>query len=114
MGVAIHDSEGDLNVCQLAVTDLTSQKRAENWLRKLIETTQDGVISIDRGGHIALFNPAAETMFGYSVAEVMGKRVNMLMPESYAGEHDSYIARYEQTGETAEAIGKIRAVTAPA
>ena len=110
-GVAIQDSEGNLNVCQIAITDITIRKRAENWLRKLIETTQDGVVSIDRGGHIALFNPAAETMFGYSVAEVIGKKVNMLMPEPYASEHDAYIARYEQTGET-RAIGKIRAVAA--
>ena len=110
-GVAIQDSEGNLNVCQVAMTDLTSQKRAENWLRKLIETTQDGVVSIDRSGQIALFNPAAEKMFEYSAAEVMGKKVNLLMAEPYAGEHDAYIARYEETGE-ARAIGKIRAVAA--
>ena len=110
-GVAIHDSEGNLNVCQLAMTDVTSQKRAENWLRKLIETAQDGVISIDRSGRIALFNPAAEKMFGYAAAEVMGKKVNLLMAEPYASEHDAYIVRYEQTGER-RAIGKIRAVAA--
>ena len=110
-GVAIQDSEGNLNVCQIAITNITSRKRAENWLRKLIETTQDGVVSIDRGGHIALFNFAAEKMFGYSAAEVTGKKVNILMAEPYAGEHDGYIARYEQTGE-ARVIGKIRAVAA--
>jgi PAS domain S-box-containing protein len=110
-GVAIQDSEGNLKVCQIAISDVTIQKRAENWLRKLIETAQDGVISIDHRGHIALFNPAAEKMFGYSAAEVMGKKVNLLMAEPYAGEHDGYIARYEQTGE-ARAIGKIRAVAA--
>ena len=110
-GVAIHDSEGNLRVCQIAMADVTSQKRAENWLRKLIETAQDGVISIDRTGHIALFNPAAEKMFGYSAAEVKGKKGNILMVEPYASEHDAYIARYEQTGER-RAIGKIRAVAA--
>jgi two-component system sensor kinase FixL len=93
------------------MTDLTSQKRAENWLRKLIETAQDGVISIDRSGRIALFNPAAEKMFGYAAAEVMEKKVNLLMAEPYASEHDAYIVRYEQTGER-RAIGKIRAVAA--
>ena len=110
-GVAIQDSEGNLKVCQIAMTDVTSQKRAENWLRKLIETAQDGVISIDHRGHIALFNPAAEKMFGYSAAEVMGKKVNLLMAEAYASEHDGYIDHYVQTGER-RAIGKIRAVSA--
>jgi PAS domain S-box-containing protein len=110
-GAAIQDGEGNSNVCKIAITDVTIRKRAENWLRKLIETTQDGVVSIDRSGHIALFNLTAEKMFGYSAAEVMGKKVNLIMAEPYAGEHDGYIARYEQTGE-GRAIGKIRTVAA--
>ena len=43
--------------------------------------------------------------------EVIGQKVNMLMAEPYATEHDEYIARYESTGE-ARAIGRIRTVTA--
>ncbi len=86
-------------------------QRAEAWLHSLVQTTQDAVISIDQHGRLILFNPAAERMFGYTQAEVMGQKVNMLMPEPYAREHDSYIAHYEQTGE-AHAIGRIRSVTA--
>ena len=86
-------------------------QRAEAWLHSLVQTTQDAVISIDQHGRIILFNPAAERMFGYTQAEVMGQKVNMLMPEPYAREHDSYIAHYERTGE-AHAIGRIRSVTA--
>ena len=86
-------------------------QRAETWLHSLIQTTQDAVISIDRQGYIILFNPAAERMFGYHQAEVMGQRVNFLMAEPYAREHDSYIEHYERTGE-AHAIGRIRSVTA--
>ena len=81
------------------------------WLERLIETTQDAIISIDRRGCIVLFNAAAEHVFGYSAAEIVGKKVNVLMAEPYATEHDGYIARYEHTGE-ARAIGRIRAVTA--
>lgn len=83
----------------------------ENWLRMLVETTQDGVVSIDRQARIVLFNPAAERMFGYTLAEVRGQKVNMLMADPYAQEHDSYIERYERTGEQ-RAIGRIRVVTA--
>ena len=49
--------------------------------------------------------------FGYSRDEIIGQKVNMLMAEPYATEHDEYIARYESTGE-ARAIGRIRTVTA--
>jgi PAS domain S-box-containing protein len=86
-------------------------RRGANWLERLIEATQDAVLSIDRQGRIVLFNPAAERIFGYMRAEVEGRKVNMLMAEPYATEHDGYIARYERTGE-ARAIGRIRTVTA--
>lgn len=86
-------------------------QRGEGWLRSLIEATQDAVLSIDRRGCIVLFNPSAERIFGYARSEVVGRKVNMLMAEPYASEHDGYIENYERTGE-ARAIGRIRSVTA--
>ena len=86
-------------------------RRNVTWLERLIGTTQDAVLSIDRQGRVVLFNPAAERIFGYTRDEVIGQKVNMLMAEPYATEHDEYIARYERTGE-ARAIGRIRTVTA--
>jgi two-component system, cell cycle sensor histidine kinase and response regulator CckA len=85
--------------------------RSDSWLRSLIATTQDAVVSIDRRGCVVLFNPAAERIFGYGAEEIAGKKVNQLMAEPYASEHDSYIVRYERTGE-ARAIGQIRTVIA--
>ncbi|HET7008703.1 MAG TPA: PAS domain S-box protein, partial [Candidatus Binatia bacterium] len=96
---------------QVIMRDLTEQRRAEAWVHSLIETTQDAVISIDRQARIVLFNPAAQRIFGYQPEEVLGQKVNMLMPEPYTSEHDAYIERYERTGE-AHAIGRIRTVTA--
>jgi two-component system, LuxR family, sensor kinase FixL len=99
-------------------TEIAERKRAEDelvrgqaWLRSLIDTTQDAVLSINREGRVVLFNPAAERVFGYSRAEIVGRKVNELMGEPYATEHDGYIERYERTGE-ARAIGHIRTVTA--
>lgn len=85
-------------------------QRSEAWLRSLVATTQDAVVSIDRRGRIVLFNAAAEHIFGYTAAEIAGRKVNDLMAEPYASEHDGYIARYEKTRE-ARAIGRIRTVT---
>ena len=69
------------------------------------------MISIDRLGQIGIFNPAAEKMFGYSAEEVIGKNVTVLMPEPYASEHESYIARYKRSGQ-ARIIGRTREVAA--
>ena len=96
---------------QVIMRDVTEQRRAEAWVRSLIETTQDAVISIDRQARIVLFNPAAQRIFGYRPEEVVGQKVNVLMPEPYLSEHDGYIERYERTGQ-AQAIGLIRTVTA--
>jgi PAS domain S-box-containing protein len=93
------------------IRDISEVRRGQAWLQSLIETTQDAVLSMDRQGRIVLFNPAAERIFGYARNEVIGQKVNMLMAEPYATEHDEYIARYEKTGE-AHAIGRIRTVTA--
>ena len=101
----------DGTAVQVIMRDVTEQRRAEAWVRSLIDTTQDAVVSIDRQARIVLFNPAAQRIFGYRPEEVVGQKVNMLMPEPYTSEHDGYLERYERTGE-AHAIGRIRTVTA--
>ncbi len=107
----VHGKDGTITGHIRTAEDITERKRSEAWLQGLINTTQDAVVSIDRQGHIARFNPAAERMFGYTQAEAIGQKVQLLMPEPYVSEHDSYVARYERTGE-AHAIGRIRTVTA--
>jgi two-component system sensor kinase FixL len=82
-------------------------RRDGDWLRSLIQTSQDAVISIDRLGQIVLFNPAAERIFGYAAIEVVGQKVNLLMAEPYVWEHDSYISEYQRTGK-ARAMGQTR------
>jgi PAS domain S-box-containing protein len=110
-GQARWDAAGNVVRAVGSHTDITDRKRADDWINSLIDVTQDAVISINRQGRIVRFNPAAERMFGYSQAEVQGRKVNLLMPQPYADEHDSYITRYEET-RVPHAIGRIRTVTA--
>jgi PAS domain S-box-containing protein len=64
---------------------------SENRLRAVIDTVVDGIVTIDAAGRVASFNPAAERIFGYPKAEVIGHNVNMLMPSPYAENHDGYL-----------------------
>lgn len=64
----------------------------------LLDATVDAVIIIDHRGRIETFNRSAERMFGYRAAEVLGRNVSMLMTARDAAAHDSYIARYIETG----------------
>ena len=67
--------------------------------RSVVDTMVDGVISIDAGGTVQSFNPAAEKIFGYSEDEVVGQNVSMLMSAQDRDQHDEYISRYQRTGE---------------
>ncbi len=110
----VHFLEAVANILSDAIERTQAEeeiRRGGAWLRSLIDTTQDAVISIDRQGRIVLFNPSAERMFGYKQAEIQGQKVNVLMAEPYATEHDGYVARYESGGEP-RAIGRIRTVEA--
>ena len=74
------------------------QLAANGALEALLDAAVDAVVMIDAEGGIVGFNRAAERMFGYEQKDVIGKRVNMLMPEPYRSEHDGYMQRYLDTG----------------
>jgi PAS domain S-box-containing protein len=84
-------------------------RRSEDYLRSIVNTAVDAIITINRHGTIETFNLAAERMFGYAAAEVVGQNVRLLMPQPYRDEHDGYLARYVRTGE-ARIIGVGREV----
>lgn len=79
--------------------------------KAILETVVDGIITINTRGIIESFNPSAEKIFGYKAQEVIGRKVNMLMPSPYQEEHDDYIGRFMETGQ-ARIIGIGREVKA--
>jgi two-component system sensor kinase FixL len=70
----------------------------------IIKSAVDGIVVIADRGRIEVFNPAAERLFGYPEAEVIGRNVSMLMPAPYRDEHDGYLKRYLEEG-NARVIG---------
>jgi two-component system, LuxR family, sensor kinase FixL len=94
-----------------ARNQLDEQLRASDarW-RAIVDSAVDGIVVIDAHGRVESFNPAAERLFGYREADVLGHNVNMLMPSPYREEHDRYLARYLATGR-AKIIGVGREVT---
>lgn len=68
-------------------------------LKAIVDSTVDGIITIDDKGKIESFNKACSTIFGYENTEVIGKNIKVLMPEPYHSEHDTYLENYNTTGE---------------
>src|SRR5437016_5822311 len=76
-----------------------AQSESELRLRSILDTVPNGIIVIDKRGTIQSVSPAADRLFGYQSAEVVGRSVTMLPPAPYSEAHDSYLAHYLDTGE---------------
>ena len=85
--------------------------RSESHLRSILATVPDAMVVIDEQGEMLSFSAAAEKMFGYSEAEVLGENVSMLMPSPDRERHDSYLENYARTGRR-KIIGIGRILTA--
>lgn len=114
---ALRDEAGALRGFGKVVRDITDQKaaeaaleRRESHLRSILETVPDAMVVIADDGTICSFSAAAERLFGFAEADVMGRNVSMLMPEPDRGRHDGYLTRYLTTGER-RVIGHTRLVT---
>ena len=77
---------------------LAALRESEERIRAILHTAAEGIITINDQGLIDSVNPAAEKLFGYSTAELLGRNVNLLMPPPYHEEHDRYLANYRDQG----------------
>lgn len=80
-------------------------------LRAVVETAVDGIITIDSKGSILAANAATERLFGWPVAEILGRNISILMPEPYHSNHDNYLRNY-LSGQNPKVIGQGREVMA--
>lgn len=89
----------DAELFDLKILALQRFAAVQSGLRGIIDNVLEGIVVIDGSGIVRSFNQAAELVFGYAAAEVVGANVRMLMPAPYRDEHDGYIARYLDTHE---------------
>ena len=80
------------------VSSLITTRASDVWVRGLVESTIDAIITIDEAGIILETNLASQRMFGFSREELLGQNVRMIMPEEVSIHHDSYIRNYHETG----------------
>jgi PAS domain S-box-containing protein len=87
--------------------DLTERKRAEQELREsearfraVAQSATDAIISADSRGHIIFWNASAQTLFGYTEDEVMGKPLTLVIPERYRDLHQRGLEQRRSRGES--------------
>jgi len=81
------DHGSDRYGCYSVLRDLTQLKEAEEKFRRVVETAPDAIVLVNPDGRIVLVNPQAEHMFGYAQQELMGKPVEILVPDRFRGGH---------------------------
>ena len=71
-----------------------AKMQTERRFRELLEAAPDAIIEVDREGRIVLLNLVTEKMFGYTREELLGKPVEILVPEALRGGHAQHRADY--------------------
>jgi PAS domain S-box-containing protein len=76
----------------------------------LLDAVLDPTVAIDDHGEVVLASASVERVFGWRPDELIGRNVNVLMPEPHHSAHDGYLAHYRATGQ-ASILGRTRAFT---
>jgi PAS domain S-box-containing protein len=87
--------DGEKPVCLRGVSlDITLRKQAEERFRLVVEAAPNAMIMVNAEGKIDLINSEAESVFGYSRQELVGRPVEMLVPGRFRSDHPKYRHSY--------------------
>lgn len=104
------DHDGTVTGWIASILDVTDQKEvndARTLVTSIVETSYDAIITKDLNGIITSWNPAAEHLFGYSSAEMIGNTIRVLIPQDRQSEEDDILARLGR-GERIEHFETVR------
>lgn len=76
-------------------------QESDNQLRAMVDSAMDAIITIDSERRVVVFNPAAQSMFGYSAEEARGSLLDRFLPERFRTAHEKNVAAFRQSGITA-------------
>jgi PAS domain S-box-containing protein len=69
-------------------------QHAQERFQRLVEAAPTAIVAVDRRGTLVFVNALAEKLFGYTRHELVGKPVDMLVPERFRGNHSHYRAEF--------------------
>lgn len=85
--VPVRDEHGKVSYILAEGSDITLQKRAEELFAGLLKSAPDAIVIVNREGKITYVNTQTEKIFGYTHDELVGKTVELLIPERFRNRH---------------------------
>ncbi|TPQ42655.1 sensor domain-containing diguanylate cyclase [Burkholderia ubonensis] len=76
--------------------------------RAVVDSAYDAIVTINEQHNITFFNRAAENLFGYKSAEVLGQRIEVLLPEKFRANHSRNVGRFADSVQMS-----LRSITPP-
>lgn len=83
----------------------TALRESEARLSGIVNSAMDAIITTDEDQRVLLFNAAAEHMFGYAAAEVIGKPMDIFIPERLRQTHRQHVEQFMRSGITSRQMG---------
>lgn len=77
-------------------------------IARVVEATSEAVIVIDEGQQILYANLGAERVFGYPVAELLGRPITILLPARYSDRHGDYVRAFGRSDDGSRRMGERR------
>ena len=92
--------------CWMARRDARRALSAQARSTGVLEIADDGIISLDSAHRIIFFNRAAERLFDYRAAEVLGQPLDLLLPQRYVASHRQHVDEFAHTGKTSRRMSE--------
>lgn len=110
---ALRSETGQPVAFAVLLTDRTGRRlaeearlRSEQMFAGIVNATADGVVAVDEEQRICLVNPAAESIFGCRAEEMIGRPLDVLIPEAYREHHRRHVHEFLESGVVSRRMGE--------